>query len=155
MLTEITAQRSTRELKNSTRRPETAEVALLLFRRLIDNCLHEAKKTSAGLPTSTAVLERAWFEHHAPEGSEAYLTSFGNCCRMLGLDEREERARILAEIDRHWRKSLLDWGRKQWQQRLEAVERMKAEENPAWARGRAVQDELPLNDEETACDRRK
>lgn len=150
MLAEVTAQRTTSTVENAQRRPEKAEVALLLFRRLIDNCLHEAKRTRDGEPTSTAILERAWFEHHTPEGSEAYLTSFGHCCRMLGLDEREERARVLAEIDRHWRKALMDWGRKRWQERLETVERMKAEENPAWSRGRAVQDELPLDEGDAA-----
>lgn len=144
MLTEVTAARRTREIEIAAPRRTEAEVALLLFRRLIATALHEAKRTRDGLPTTAALLERAWFEEHAPVGSQAYLTSFTHCCRMLGLNESEERAQALKEISRQWHKSLVDWGRKKWQEKLEAIETLKAEDNPAWAARRAIQNELPL-----------
>lgn len=146
MLTEVTAARRTREIEVDAPRRTEAEVALLLFRRLIATALHEAKKTRDGLPTNTALLERAWFEEHTPLESHAYLTSFAHCCHMLALNESEERARALKEISRQWHKALVDWGRKRWQEKLEMIETLKAEDNPAWAARRAIQSELPLTE---------
>lgn len=146
MLTQVTAARRTREIEIDAPQRTEAEVALLLFRRLIATALHEAKKTRDGLPTTAALLERAWFEEHTPVESHGYMTSFAHCCRMLGMDESEERARALKEISRQWHKALVDWGRKKWQEKLEAIETLKAEDNPAWAARRAIQNELPLMD---------
>jgi hypothetical protein len=145
MLTGITAARTTREIVAAAPPRTIVEVQLLLFRRIKDTAIHEAKKTRDGLPTPTALLERAWIEQHSQPGMEGWETSFGNCCRMLREDENEERIKALAEIGRAWRKALGDWGRRRWQEQLEQIERMKAEANPAWARGRAIQNELPLD----------
>lgn len=143
-LTQVTAQRSMRSIDSAQPRRLTAEVPLLLFRRLKDQAIYEAKKTKNGIPITSALLERAWIEQHVSPTSPNHETSFGNCCRMLGEDESAERIKALKEIDRHWHKALIDWGRKQWQTKLEAIETMKAEDNPAWAARRAIQSELPL-----------
>lgn len=149
MLTQVTAARTTREIEVAAPHRTVVEVQLLLFRRLKDTAIHEAKKTRDGLPTPTALLERAWIEQYTMPGSPGWETSFANCCKMLQEDENEERSKALDEINRTWRKNLLDWGRRKWQGRLEHIAELKAQENPEWSRRRAVQDELPLEEMET------
>jgi hypothetical protein len=144
MLTQITATRNTREISHSQVHTAPIEVELLLYRRLKDTAIHEAKRTVNGLPTRLALLERAWIEQFAQKGSMGWQTSFNHCCLMLHEDANEERAKALREISRVWRKSLIDWGMKRWQKLLEEIELMKAEDSPAWSAGRAIQDELPL-----------
>lgn len=144
MLTQVTAARTTRSIEVAEPQRRTVEVPLLLFRRLKDQAIYEAKKTREGLPTSEALLERAWIEQPSSPGWQGWETSFENCCRMLREDPAEERGKAMASIDRAWRKALLDWGRKKWQARLEWIAELKAQDNPAWAARRAIQDELPL-----------
>jgi hypothetical protein len=144
MLTQVTAARTTRELTNSGTRKTPVEVHLLLYRRLKDTAIHDAKRSLNGLPTRIALLERAWVEQYSQPGWPGWETSFQNCCLMLNEDPSEERVKALKEIDRVWRKSLVDWGRKRWQKALEEIETLKAGESPAWCVGRSIQDELPL-----------
>lgn len=147
MLTEVTAARTTRSIEVAEPRRMKAEPALLFFRRLKDLAVHEAKQTRNGLPTRTALLGRAWIEHHSEPTNPDWKTSFANCCRMLGEDENEERIQALKEIRRAWQKALADWGRKRWQAGLEEIELLMAEGNPAWAARVGVQGELLLPEE--------
>ena len=144
MLTQVTAARNTREITQCETRKTEVQVQLLLYRRLKDTAVHDAKRTLNGLPTKIALLERSWLEAYSQEGFPGWRTSFQYCCLMLGEDAGEERAKALKEVSRAWHKALIDWGRKRWQKSLEEVCRMEAEESPAWSLRRAIQDELPL-----------
>jgi hypothetical protein len=146
VLTQVTAARTTRDIEVAGPRRTIVEVQLLLFRRLKDTAIHEAKKTRDGLPTHIAMLERAWVEEFSAPGMPGWQTSFANCCKMLGEDAHEERTKALDEINRAWRKAVMDWARRKWQGKLEYIAELKAQENPAWSARRAVQDELPLEE---------
>jgi hypothetical protein len=148
MLTAVTAARTSRDIEVAAPRRTVVEVQLLLFRRLKDTAIHEAKRTRDGLPTRLALLERAWIEEYSAPGSPNWQTSFANCCKMLDEDAGEERSKALREIERAWRKAVTDWARKRTQQRMEVIAELKAQENPAWSARRALQDELPLEDHE-------
>jgi hypothetical protein len=147
MLTGVTAAatQNTRVIKVDQSARPSAEVALLFFRRLKDQAIYEAKRTRDGLPTKCALLERSWVEQFTQPGWPGWKTSFANCCLMLGEDVNEERAKALKEIDRTWRKALVDWGRRKWQYQLEQIENMVAGDNPALTAHRGVQGELPLD----------
>lgn len=148
MLTQVTAQRSQRTMQTDRPARRVVEVSLLLFRRLKDQAIYEAKRTRDGLPTASALLERAWIEQFSQPGWDGWETSFSNCCRMLGEDVNEERDKAVREINRVWRKALIDWGRRKWQTRLEQIEVMKSGDNPALAAHRGVQQELTFESEE-------
>ena len=144
MLTELTANRTTREITQAEPHKVAVEVHLLLYRRLKDTATHDAKRTLNGLPTRIALIERAWIEAFSQKGFPNWRTSFSYCCQMLGEDPLEERSNALREIERAWRKALVDWGRRRWQKGLEEIEGMEAEENPHWNMRRAIQEELPI-----------
>lgn len=146
MLTQVTAAVSRREVRTSEPRKRMIHVPLLLFRRLKDNAIHEAKKTYQGLPTKTALLERAWIEQHCEPGWLGWETSFSNCCLMLGEEESIARHAALVLIDKHWHKALVDWGRRRRMEMLEEIHLMKASDNPAWSKHHAVQAELPMDE---------
>ena len=147
MLTQVTATMKRREVQNAGPAARTIPIPLLLFRRLLDTALHEAKRTRDGIPTFNAILERAWFEQHVEPGWLGWETSFANCCRMLGEDEEEARRGCLRQINRAWGKALTDWGRKKREEVLAEILELKAADNPAWLKRHAVQEELPLPDE--------
>lgn len=147
MLTQITAARTSRSIETAKTVRRTAEVSLLFFRRLKDQAINEAKRTRDGLPVKNALLERAWIEQYSAPGCVGWETSFANCCKMLGEDAEEERTKAIKDIDRAWRKALVDWGRRCWQQSLAKIEELKAGDNPTLAARRGVQEELPLERE--------
>ena len=78
-----------------------AEPALLLWRRLIDLALDEAKRVRFGEPTDTAIVGRWWIEvEDVPEATgREFRVTFERCCKFLGIDAVTERPRLLREID--------------------------------------------------------
>ena len=144
MLTGITATMTNREVQSAAPRKRVVHVPLLLFRRLRDQALHEAKKTHEGMPTRAAMLERTWFEQHCEPKWPGWETSFSNCCLMIGLDENEDRREALRQIDRAWQKALTDWGRRRREEILDELRELKATDNPAWAKRHAIQEDLPI-----------
>lgn len=74
---------------------------LLVYRRLIDTAVTEAKKTRHGAPTDNALMQRYWIQQHRPPQSDKdeWERSFECACHFLDLDVDAERKRLLAEID--------------------------------------------------------
>ena len=146
MLTGITATMTTREVQTAAQRPTVMPVALSYFRRQDELALHAAKRTRAGLPTPGALLERSWFEMHYEKDWLGWESSFSNVCAMLGWHESDTRRARLDDIDRVWRKSLLDWGRLERDRRMTELLALKIIDNPQWARRHAIQEELPIEE---------
>jgi hypothetical protein len=144
MLTEVTAASTNRDIVQGDRRKEAVECTLLFYRRMKESGIHEAKRTVNGLPTKMALLDRAWVEEFSQKGWPNWKTSFEHCCLMLREDAAEERAKAVKDIDRAWRKALVDWGRKRALRALEEMAQLQAEQNPEWAKRRAIQEDLPL-----------
>ena len=85
----------------SSRPQLQANPHLLLWRKLIDSAVHDAKKTFAGIPTDRAIAARWWLEEFKPKQSERneWERSFECACGWLGLDPAQERLRLLEDID--------------------------------------------------------
>ncbi|HEY1502566.1 MAG TPA: hypothetical protein VGF88_23525 [Acidobacteriaceae bacterium] len=141
---------TTREVQTAAHRPTVVPVALSYYRRQDELALHAAKRTRNGIPTAGALLERSWFEAHSEVGWMGWESSFSNICKMLNWEEAPTRAARIEDIDRVWRKSLLDWGRLERDRRMSELLDLKIIDNPAWARRHAIQEELSL-DETALC----
>jgi hypothetical protein len=74
---------------------------LLFWRRVLDQAVDEAMKTSGGLPTDLAILARWWISDLRPLQSDKdeWERSFECACHWLDLDPIAERKRLLSEID--------------------------------------------------------
>jgi hypothetical protein len=74
---------------------------LLVWRRLLNHAVDEAKKTIDGLPTDLAILARWWISDLQPDRSDRddWERSFACACHWLDLDAVSERKRLVREID--------------------------------------------------------
>lgn len=102
----VDASRTNRSLAAAaagpSRRPQLeANPVLLVYRRLIDTAVTEAKKTRHGAPTDNALMQRYWIQQHRPlrTDKDEWERSFECACHFLELDVDAERKRLLAEID--------------------------------------------------------
>lgn len=121
----IDAARTDRSLvaKAPARKRTKADPVLLMWRRLIESAVADAKRTRYGLPTYSAILARWWIEEHKPKQSEAedWERSFECACSWLKLDVDAERKLLLAQIDDCLRESLLEYARSEVYVRRAAV----------------------------------
>jgi hypothetical protein len=78
-----------------------ADPRLLLWRRMIEFSVAEAKKTLDGLPTDLAILARWWVAEFQPKETDKdeWERSFECACHWLELDVVKERRRLVMEID--------------------------------------------------------
>jgi len=74
---------------------------LLVWRRLLNHAVAEAKKTIDGLPTDLAILARWWIADLQPTEKESneWERSFACACHWLHIDAVVERKRLVREID--------------------------------------------------------
>jgi hypothetical protein len=74
---------------------------LLVWRRLLNHAVHEAKKTIDGLPTDLAILARWWIADLQPTQDDSceWERSFACACHWLQIDAVVERKRLVREID--------------------------------------------------------
>lgn len=79
-----------------------ADPPLLVWRRLLNHAVDEAKKTIDGLPTDLAILARWWIADLQPTESQQdeWERSFGCACHWLDIDPDAERRRLVREIDK-------------------------------------------------------
>lgn len=102
----VDASRTNRSLAAAAAGPSPrpqleANPVLLVYRRLIDTAVTEAKKTRHGQPTDNALMQRWWIQQHRPSQTdkEEWERSFECACHFLDLDVDAERKRLIAEID--------------------------------------------------------
>jgi hypothetical protein len=74
---------------------------LLVWRRLLNHAVAEAKKTLEGLPTDLAILARWWIADLQPTRHDhtEWERSFACACHWLDIDATKERKRLVREID--------------------------------------------------------
>jgi hypothetical protein len=79
-----------------------ADPPLLVWRRLLNHAVDEAKKTTEGLPTDLAILARWWIADLQPTRGQhdEWERSFGCACHWLDIDPVLERKRLVREIDK-------------------------------------------------------
>jgi hypothetical protein len=99
----LTTARSRDRSLNQARGTRTlrSDPQLLLWRRMIEFSVAEAKKTVDGLPTDLAILARWWIADFQPNEREKdeWERSFACACQWLDLDAAKERKKRLREID--------------------------------------------------------
>jgi hypothetical protein len=91
-----------------------ADPPLLVWRRLLNHAVDEAKKTIEGLPTDLAILARWWIADLQPTHSDKdeWERSFGCACHWLDIDPAVERKRLVREIDAALKKAWIEvWHR--------------------------------------------
>jgi hypothetical protein len=78
-----------------------SDPTLLVWRRLLNHAVAEAKKTLDGLPTDLAHLARWWIADLQPARHEhdEWERSFACACQWLDIDASKERKRLVREID--------------------------------------------------------
>jgi hypothetical protein len=87
-----------------------ADPPLLVWRRLLNHAVDEAKKTADGLPTDLAILARWWIADLQPQESDRHEweRSFGCACHWLDIDAVVERKRLVREIDQVLKKAWME-----------------------------------------------
>lgn len=87
-----------------------ADPPLLVWRRLLNHAVDEAKKTMDGLPTDLAILARWWIADLQPQQSDRneWERSFGCACQWLDIDPGEERRRLVREIDKALKRAWME-----------------------------------------------
>ena len=108
-LTLTTAAKTQRNLSQPQAvRRMRSDPPLLFWRRVLDQAVDEARKTTGGLPTDLAILARWWISDLRPLQSDKveWERSFECACHWLDLEPVEERKRLLYEIDLYLKR---DW----------------------------------------------
>jgi len=110
--------------KQGTGNDLEANPVLLVWRRLIDTAVDEAKRVRFGEPTDSAILARWWIEVEDDPDVQAveFRATFERACGFLGIDNvATERAKLLKDIDTSWKGAHLAYMAKRVELRSKAV----------------------------------